>query len=402
MTPPTVPAELIVGFDRHPAAIGRHTANDPAGTARPSLRGFSDITTWSPFVWADQPAETAVPETVVAPPLQAAPPAPAGRPMLAPLPVAARTMELPLPVPARPEWQFPPLPEATEPEAESLPEPPAPNPASLLRPEPPPAPPRPPLDAAAVTAALRPSPAIRTRGDLLWPGVPARARPFGDRLPAADDATTEQSWADEPGGDEFALPAPATRPLLRQAALVATLGIALAALIYTGVRFLPGLVGAGRSVTAVFNAPMMVVRSAASGRVLTVAATAGQVVEPTSPLLTIQVTDPSGPDKPVLAGVHGMIRSVETVPGADLAPGVPLVRLQDCDRAFLTVPAAAALGAGQSVQVRLQNLPLLSGTVRESAGIMEPPNALVVGLAPGSVIGACPVGASATITPAAG
>ena len=175
----------------------------------------------------------------------------------------------------------------------------------------------------------------------------------------------------------------------------------MAVLVYAGWHFLPGMAQAGRGVTAVFNAPMMVVRAAVAGRVLTVATNAGQVVEPRSPLLTIRVADASGLEKPVLAGVNGMVRSVETVPGADLSAGAPLVRLQDCDRAFLTVPAGVPLTPGQQVQVKLANLPMFAGTVRESAGIMEPPNALVVGLAPGAVAGVCPVGASALVTPEA-
>ncbi len=95
----------------------------------------------------------------------------------------------------------------------------------------------------------------------------------------------------------------------------------------------------------------------------------------------------------------GMVRSVETVPGSVVASGAPLVRLQDCDRAFLTVSPDTHLVAGEAVQVKLPNLPLADGTVRASAGIMEPPNALVVTLATGALAGACPVGAAATVIP---
>ena len=118
----------------------------------------------------------------------------------------------------------------------------------------------------------------------------------------------------------------------------------LAAALLTGlglgaIRLWPALFGSGRSIAAVFNAPMMVVRASLTGKVMTVTAVTGQMVEPQSLLLTIRASS-GGADQPVLAGVHGVVRSVETVPGAELAAGSPLVRLQDCDRAFLTVPPA--------------------------------------------------------------
>ena len=132
-----------------------------------------------------------------------------------------------------------------------------------------------------------------------------------------------------------------------------------------------------------------------------VAVNPGQVVDPRSPLLTIHTADPANPDKPVLAGVHGVMRSVETVPGADLSAGSPLVRLHDCDRAFLTVPPGAKLVAGEQVRVTLPNLPVLTGTVRPSAGMMEPPDSLVVGVPSGALGTACPVGATAEVSQAA-
>ena len=173
----------------------------------------------------------------------------------------------------------------------------------------------------------------------------------------------------------------------------------VAGLVLAGVRYGPALLGSNQAITAVFNAPMMVVRSAATGRVVSVAAMPTQVVDPRSPLLTIH-TDDGGADRSVLAGVHGMIRSVETVPGAALVAGAPLVRLQDCDRAFLTVPPGTKLQAGQTVQVKLPDQKPFSGKIRASNGVMEPPDSLVVGLDPGVVTASCPVGRSATISPA--
>ena len=146
---------------------------------------------------------------------------------------------------------------------------------------------------------------------------------------------------------------------------------------------------------------MLVVRASLTGRVMTVAAATGDVVAPRSPLLTIRLADQAGPDQPILAGVHGVVRSVETVPGADIAAGTPLIRLYDCDRAFLTVPAGAPLQASQTVQVKLHDLAPLAGTVRPSSGIMEPTNALVIGLPAGAMSAVCPVGATAEVTPAA-
>ena len=81
-------------------------------------------------------------------------------------------------------------------------------------------------------------------------------------------------------------------------------------------------------------------------------------------------------DQPVRAGIHGVIRSLEAQAGTLTASGVPLVRMLDCDHAFLTVgPNSKQLHAGESVQVRLPNLPPVAATVRESSGVAEPPNA---------------------------
>ena len=109
-------------------------------------------------------------------------------------------------------------------------------------------------------------------------------------------------------------------------------------------------------------------------------------------------------DQPVRAGIHGVIRSLEAQAGTLTASGVPLVRMLDCDHAFLTVgPNSKQLHAGESVQVRLPNLPPVAATVRDSSGVAEPPNALVIAPAPGAFVavlsGSCPIGATATVTP---
>ncbi len=108
-------------------------------------------------------------------------------------------------------------------------------------------------------------------------------------------------------------------------------------------------------------------------------------------------------DQPVRAGIHGVVRSLEAQAGTATASGVPLVRMLDCDHAFLTVGPNPNLRPGEAVQVRLPNLPAVPATVRNSSGVAEPPNTLVIAPAPGAFVsvlsGSCPVGATATITP---
>lgn len=198
----------------------------------------------------------------------------------------------------------------------------------------------------------------------------------------------------------FGVPALPRLPRVRlgRRAALGGLGVILAVAAVTALVQLVS--GDGSGVSAVFNAPMLVVRAKVAGRVMTVPATAGQIVRPDSPLLTLHVDQADGPDRTIQAGVHGVIRSVETVPGADLAAGAALVRLQDCDRAFLTVGHATALQAGQTVRVVMPNLPPMTGTVRASAGVMEPPDTLVVALPAGSLATSCPVGTEGSVTAA--
>ena len=114
-----------------------------------------------------------------------------------------------------------------------------------------------------------------------------------------------------------------------------------------------------------------------------------------------RLTPPLAIDTAVAANVHGVIRSVETQAGADAAPGTPLVRMLDCDHAFLTIGPDTSLRAGQAVQVHLPNLPPAAATVRQSSGLAEPPDSLVVPLPATALGGSCPVGSAATISAAA-
>lgn len=191
--------------------------------------------------------------------------------------------------------------------------------------------------------------------------------------------------------------APASRRGLPVAMVVLALGL-VAGLAVLAAVFVPGWLHTANSIPGVLNAPMMVVRAAVSGRVTGVGVVAGQPVSPQSPLLSFQTNDPGRPERSVLAGVHGVVRSVETVAGAEIIRGVPLVRLQDCDRAFLTVPADSELAAGDQVEVGLPNMAVLIATMRVSSGIMEPPNTLVAAVAPGALTVACPVGATAALS----
>ena len=230
-----------------------------------------------------------------------------------------------------------------------------------------------------------------TAGEQLWP-EPISV--YAD-VQAEDDGR----WEAEP--DVIPTRRQSVRPMLlrRGLAALAALGVLIGVVVLV-VRIGALLLNEG-SVTAVFNAPMMVVRAAVTGRVMVISANAGEIVDPRSPLFTIHTTDAISPDRSVLADVHGVVRSVETVPGQDLTAGTPLVRIQDCDKAFLTIPATAKLSAGERVRVKLPNYPAVTGTMRASAGVMEPPDSLVVGLVPNAIPGACPVGARAEVTPIA-
>ncbi len=108
-------------------------------------------------------------------------------------------------------------------------------------------------------------------------------------------------------------------------------------------------------------------------------------------------------DQPVRAGTHGVVRSLEAQAGTATATGLPLIRMLDCDHAFLTIGPTTMLHAGQAVQVKLPNLPPVLATVRNSAGIAEPPDSLVIAATPGAftgiLSGSCPIGATATVTP---
>ena len=105
-------------------------------------------------------------------------------------------------------------------------------------------------------------------------------------------------------------------------------------------------------------------------------------------------------DRPILAGVHGLVRSLEVQSGAETVSGLALIRLLDCDQAFLTVPHNANLRPGQAVRVRVPGLPVIAAQVRQSVGVAEPPDSLVIPVGASLLGGACPVGAAAVIGPA--
>jgi hypothetical protein len=109
---------------------------------------------------------------------------------------------------------------------------------------------------------------------------------------------------------------------------------------------------------------------------------------------------PEPADQPVLAGVHGVIWSLEAQAGTDTVAGAPLVRMVDCDHPFLTVGNNSGLRAGDAVVVRLPDLPPVPAMVRAASGVAEPPGGLVVAPVAASLPRDCPIGASATVSPA--
>ena len=105
-------------------------------------------------------------------------------------------------------------------------------------------------------------------------------------------------------------------------------------------------------------------------------------------------------DQPILAGVHGIVWSLDAQTGGHLLAGDPLAQLADCGRSFLVVQGnAATLKAGQTVLIRMPGVRPFHGTVRASNGIAEPANTLVVDPTGFSAVApnACPVGTTAEI-----
>lgn len=318
--------------------------------------------------------------------------------------------------------------------------------------------------------ATAPAVADKAEDSLGW-NPPKTAVPETRRAPQAMAGL----WAAEPVPSTAYVPPVALASehgrLPRVAKLAATV-TALAAVSLAAAVLLPRLFSGGSAPVATFNAPMMVLRAANSGRVANVEVKNGQTVEPSTLLLTIHTeprpdpaesllqdrldaarmrltaaddalgqpipsSDPgraklvelrrqrsaattdvaqlqdavanlptkSQADQPVRAGVHGVIRSLEAQAGTLTVSGVPLVRILDCDHAFLTLPPGTTLKPGQAVLVRLANLPSVRAMVRASTGIAEPPDSLVIAPAPGAFVnilgGTCPLGASATVTLAA-
>ena len=102
--------------------------------------------------------------------------------------------------------------------------------------------------------------------------------------------------------------------------------------------------------------------------------------------------------QPVLAGLHGLVASVEVHAGDNVAIGSPLVRLADCDHGFFTTDATG-LHEHESVDIKLADFPLLPVTVRAPEGPIEPSSGLVLQPPPGAFAAACPKDAAGTILP---
>jgi multidrug resistance efflux pump len=259
-------------------------------------------------------------------------------------------------------------------------------------------------------------------------------------------------------GDRPAVATPGGRRWLGRpiAVVAAVAGLVIAILLAI---ILPFVLSSPPTFTAMFTAPMLVLRAVGPGQITTVPVTIGQPVQPSTVLLTIHVNplpdavlddmrsrlaqartrqaaldDPAAPaaarrqkdaaaaeidqmqkaianaggstpvDQPILAGVRGIVWSLDAQPGAVLKAGDPLAQLADCGRAFLVVQEAQSLlKAGQTVLIRMPGLRPFHGTVRASAGVAEPAKTLVVeptGFAAVSP-NACPVGTSAEIQPEA-
>ena len=318
----------------------------------------------------------------------------------------------------------------------------------------------------------------------------ARALSDEDREPAENEAARLDDWQPPTGwrydprddgsqpydtllwpveqGDTATEQAAAKRVQVRRRWLTAV-GLAVVGIVAAaGVILAPRLLhGSDKPIQAVFNAPMMVLRAAGAGRITGIPVKAGQKVDPSTLLLTLQLdpvpdpevaslqvqseaardklaaldlslaqpvqptdtrshiadlkrereaaandlqavqekiaqaTPPRGVERPVLAGVNGVIRSLETAPGSEVGPGTPLVRLLDCDHPFLTLAPGAKLQPGQPVRVSLPDHATVMATVRPSSGISEPANSLVIGLNNTALGGSCPVGTAATVIAAA-
>ena len=333
---------------------------------------------------------------------------------------------------------------------------------------PPPAPSPPPPIADATPpgeAPIKPFAALPPPTNLATPPtlpIPASYPPFAppEVFDEPDTVSPQPNRARTAGGDRTSTrPAHWKRRIAIGAALLVA-GVAAAVIVPRVLKPTP--------ITAVFNAPRLILRAAGDGQIGAVAVKVGDTVQPNTDLLTIR-PDPvptpttialhtqwdairaraatldaamaqsqanagdSGrlrrdeqqrllgtaaaeieqiqrtliantPEPPpaatIQAGVRGMVASLDAQPGMHMAARATLVQLLDCGRAFLSLrPGGPALHAGDSVQISLPPLPPFVGTVRASAGISEPVNALVI--APtGLPAAVCPVGQIATITPA--
>ncbi len=104
-------------------------------------------------------------------------------------------------------------------------------------------------------------------------------------------------------------------------------------------------------------------------------------------------------EMPIVAGVHGVVLSLETAVGAQAAAGSALIRLADCDHGYVTLNGPAALNPGSSVEVRLPDQAPVPATVRPATRIAGPSNGMVAEPAPGAFGQHCRMGVTGLASP---
>ena len=279
-------------------------------------------------------------------------------------------------------------------------------------------------EVAAPVAPAPPQPvppsisAERPAAPLFEPPIPADGRaPATDyeafRLHTPPKTTPVGKLAGLYANPQPSMPPPPqreVRPWAARPAGIASIAAAAIAIVAAAVIFVvaPGMRSNPAPLKTMFTAPMLVLRAAGPGEVISVPVTIGQPVEPATVLLTLRSTRLSGAggaapvEQPILSGVRGVVWSLDAQAGAKLQAGDPLVQLADCGRAFLVMQAApTTMKAGQTVLIRMPGVRPFHGTVRPSAGVAEPPNTLVIdptGFNAASP-NACPVGVTAEVQP---
>ena len=116
-------------------------------------------------------------------------------------------------------------------------------------------------------------------------------------------------------------------------------------------------------------------------------------------LARLPAPDPA--EMPIVAGVHGVVLSVEAVAGADATAGTPLIRMADCDHGYVSLDSVSTVNPGSLVEVRLPNQPPVPATVRPGSRLAGPGTALseIAEPAPGAFAKSCPLGATGVASP---